>query len=159
MTYEDLLIESEKENLIVKEKDMAGYKGRICGNRIAIRKNLTSIEKSCILAEELGHFYTTAGDIRDQSHASNRKQELHARLWGYNQQVGLLGIIKAYKARRTSQEDMAEFLGVTPEYLLEALEQYRSKYSPYIEVDNYVIFFEPNLAVMEKLKECPMIIN
>lgn len=156
MTYEDLLIESEKENLIVKEKDMAGYKGRIYGNRIAIRKNMTSIEKSCVLAEELGHYYTTTGDIRNQSGTSNRKQELHARLWGYNQQVGLLGIIKAYKARRTSPDDMAEFLGVTPEYLLEALEQYRSKYSPYIEVDNYVIFFEPNLAVMEKLKECPI---
>lgn len=151
MTYEDLLIASEKENLIVKEKNMAGYKGRICGNRIAIRKNLTSIEKSCILAEELGHYYTTAGDILDQSRIENRKQELHARLWGYNQQIGLIGIINAYKARRTSPEDMSEFLGVTPEYLQEALKQYRSKYSPYIEVDNYIIFFEPNLAVMERI--------
>ena len=160
MTYDNLLIEAECEGAVVKEKNIPGYGGRTYGNRIAIHKDITtSIEKTCVLAEELGHYYTTAGDIRDQSHASNRKQELHARLWGYNQQVGLLGIIKAYKARRTSQEDMAEFLGVTPEYLLEALEQYRSKYSPYIEVDNYVIFFEPNLAVMEKLKECPMIIN
>ena len=149
MTYEDLLIESQKENLIVKEKDMAGYKGRIYGNRIAIRKDLTSIEKSCGLAEELGHYHTTAEDIRDQTSAGNRKQELHARLWGYNHQIGLLGIINAYKARRTSLEDMSDFLGVTPEYLLEALDRYRSKYSPYIEVDNYIIFFEPGLAVME----------
>ena len=149
MTYEDLLIESQKENLIVKEKDMAGYKGRIYGNRIAIRKDLTSIEKSCVLAEELGNYHTTAGDIRDQTSAGNRKQELHARLWGYNHQIGLLGIINAYKARRTSLEDMSDFLGVTPEYLLEALDRYRSKYSPYIEVDNYIIFFEPGLAVME----------
>ena len=149
MTYEDLLIESQKENLIVKEKDMAGYKGRIYGNRIAIRKDLTSIEKSCVLAEELGHYHTTAGDIRDQTSEGNRKQELHARLWGYNHQIGLLGIINAYKARRTSLEDMSDFLGVTPEYLLEALDRYRSKYSPYIEVDNYIIFFEPGLAVME----------
>lgn len=152
MTYEDLLIESEMENLIVKEKNMAGYKGRICGNRIAIRKSLTSIEKSCVLAEELGHYHTTAGDIRDQTSTENRKQELHARLWGYNHQIGLLGIINAYKARRTSLEDMSDFLGVTPEYLLEALDRYRSKYSPYIEVDNYIIFFEPGLAVMEIIK-------
>lgn len=152
MTYEDLLIESEKENLIVKEKNMAGYKGRIYGNRIAIRKDLTSIEKSCVLAEELGHYHTTAGDIQDQSYMGNRKQELHARLWGYNRQIGLLGIINAYNARRTSLEDMSDFLGVTPEYLLEALERYRSKYSPYIEVDNYIIFFEPGLAVMERIQ-------
>ena len=152
MTYEDLLIESEKENLIVKEKNMAGYKGRIYGNRIAIRKNLTSVEKSCVLAEELGHYHTTAGDIQDQTRTGNRKQELHARLWGYNRQIGLLGIINAYNARRTSLEDMSDFLGVTPEYLLEALERYRSKYSPYIEVDNYIIFFEPSLAVMERIQ-------
>lgn len=152
MTYEDLLIESEKENLIVKEKDMSGYKGRIYGNRIAIRKDLTSIEKSCVLAEELGHYHTTAGDIRDQTNAGNRKQELHARLWGYNKHIGLMGIIQAYKARRTSPDEMADFLGVTPEYLLEALERYRSKYSPCIEIDNYIIFFEPVLAVMEKLE-------
>lgn len=152
MTYEDLLIESEKENLIVKEKNMAGYKGRIYGNRIAIRKSLTSVEKSCVLAEELGHYHTTAGDIQDQTRTGNRKQELHARLWGYNRQIGLLGIINAYNARRTSLEDMSDFLGVTPEYLLEALERYRSKYSPYIEVDNYIIFFEPGLAVMERIQ-------
>ena len=152
MTYEDLLIESEKENLIVKEKNMTGYKGRIYKNRIAIRKSLTSIEKSCVLAEELGHYHTTTGDIQDQTRTDNRKQELHARLWGYNRQIGLLGIINAYKARRTSLEDMSDFLGVTPEYLLEALERYRSKYGPYIEVDNYIIFFEPGLAVMEKFE-------
>ena len=146
------MIESEKENLIVKEKNMAGYKGRIYGNRIAIRKSLTSVEKSCVLAEELGHYHTTAGDIQDQTRTGNRKQELHARLWGYNRQIGLLGIINAYNARRTSLEDMSDFLGVTPEYLLEALERYRSKYSPYIEVDNYIIFFEPGLAVMERIQ-------
>lgn len=149
MTYEDLLIESERENLIVKEKNMAGYKGRICGNRIAIRKSLTSIEKSCVLAEELGHYHTTTGDIRDQTSTENRKQEMHARLWGYNHQIGLLGIIKAYTARRTSPEDMSDFLGVTPEYLHEALNRYRSKYSPCVEIDNYIIFFEPCLAVLE----------
>ena len=38
MNYEELLIESDRENLIVKEKDIPGYGGRIYKNRIAIHK-------------------------------------------------------------------------------------------------------------------------
>lgn len=152
MTYDELLLESERENLIVKEKDLPGYKGRIYKNRVAIRKNLTTTEKSCILAEELGHHYTTVGDIIDQTDTGNRKQELRARLWAYNKKIGLQGIIRAYQANRTEPNDMAEFLDVTPAFLQEALQCYRSKYSPCITVDNYIIFFEPCLAVAEILR-------
>lgn len=63
MNYEELLIEADSNNLITKEKDLLANKGRIKGNRIAIKKNLMQKEKACVLAEELGHFYTTAGDI------------------------------------------------------------------------------------------------
>lgn len=149
MTYEELLTQADDNGLIVKEKYLLANTGRIKGNRIAIHQNMTQVEKSCTLAEELGHHYTTAGDIMDQTDAGNRKQELRARLWAYNAQIGLQGIIDAYKVRRTSPEEMAEFLDVTPEFLKDALECYRSKYSPYVSVDNYVIFFEPCLAVME----------
>ena len=85
LTYEKLLAEADKEKLIVKEKDIDGYGGRIYKNRIAIHHKIsTTIEKSCILAEELGHHYTTSGNILDQSEAANRKQEHKARFWAYN---------------------------------------------------------------------------
>ena len=35
-------------------------------------------EKACVLAEELGHHYTTVGDIIDQKESENRKQELNS---------------------------------------------------------------------------------
>ena len=55
VTYEELLILSESENLIVKEKNIPGYGGRVYKNRIAINRSLrTQAEKSCVLAEELG---------------------------------------------------------------------------------------------------------
>ena len=152
MTYEELLTQADDNGLIVKEKYLLANTGRIKGNRIAIHQDMTQVEKSCILAEELGHHYTTAGDIMDQTDDGNRKQELRARLWAYNAKIGLQGIIDAYKARRTSPMEMAEFLDVTPEFLQDALECYRSKYSPYVSVDNYVIFFEPFLAVMEAIR-------
>lgn len=68
MTYEELLIEADNNNLTVKEKPLPVSKGRLKGNRIAIRKDMTETEKTCVLAEELGHHYTATGNILDQSH-------------------------------------------------------------------------------------------
>lgn len=150
MNYEDLLIEADTNNLITKEKPLLANAVRIKGNRIAIKKNLpTQKEKACVLAEELGHFYTSSGKILDMSDTSNRKQEARARLWAYNRQVGLQGIINCYKANCRTLHDMADYLNVTEEFLNDAIECYRSKYGICVQVDNYVIGFEPSLYVME----------
>ena len=87
-SYEILLSEASENGLIVKEKPLKYNNGRIKGSRVAIRQDLsTSVEKACVLAEELGHHYTTYGNILDQSDTSNRKQELRARAWAYNKQI------------------------------------------------------------------------
>ena len=141
MTYEELLNVSDKENLIVKEKNIPGYGGRIYKNRIAIHQGIdTQIEKACILAEELGHHYTTVGNILDQDEVANRKQELRARLWAYNHQIGLIGIIRAYEHGCRNASEMAEYLNVTEEFLQDALSCYRSKYGICAEFDNYIVF-------------------
>lgn len=152
MTYDNLLMEAEREGTVVKEKDIPGYGGRTYGNRIAIHKDITtSIEKTCVLAEELGHYHTTVGKIRNQSLAENRKQELHARLHGYDRLIGLTGIIRAYQHRCQNLAEMAEYLEVTETFLKEALGLYRQKYGTGVEIDNYIVIFEPRLAVMEKI--------
>ena len=151
MTYEELLKLSDAENLIVKEKNIPGYGGRIYTNRIASHQGIdTSIEKACVLAEEIGHYHTAVGDITDQSDVENRKQELKGRLWAYNQQIGLIGVVNAYKQGCHSRHEAAEYLGVTEEFFQDAIDRYRSKYGVCAEVDNYVVFFEPSLAVMKK---------
>ncbi|MED9903535.1 MAG: hypothetical protein UFG06_05060 [Lachnospiraceae bacterium] len=38
---------------------------------------------------------------------------------------------------------------MTEEFLQEALECYRHKYGVYTQVDNYVIFFESNIGILE----------
>ena len=97
--YEILLDEANDKGLIVKEKSLQSSDGRIKGNRIAIRKDLkTTAEKACVLAEELGHYETTVGDILEMSSSWNRKQERQARLNGYNRMIGVFGIIRAYEA-------------------------------------------------------------
>lgn len=151
MNYEELLIEADSNNLIAKEKPLLANAGRIKGNRIAIKKDLpTQTEKACVLAEELGHFYTSTGNILDMSDTSNRKQELRARLWAYNKQIGLRGLIDCYKANCKSIHEMAEYLDVTEEFLLEAIECYRSKYGVYAKLDKYFIGFIPTLYIIEE---------
>ena len=127
--YEILLDEANDKGLIVKEKSLQSSNGRIKGNRIAIRKDLkTTAEKACVLAEELGHYETTVGDILEMSSSWNRKQERQARLNGYNRMIGVFGIIRAYEAGCQAQHEIADFLNVTEEYLLECIECYRDKY-------------------------------
>ena len=90
-------------------------------------------------------------NILDQSDDRNRKQEMRARLWAYDKKIGLHGIINAYEARRTSIEEMANFLNVTPEFLRDAIKCYKGKYGHYVILDNYIIFFEPNLSVAKMI--------
>lgn len=149
MTYDELLKEAQDNNLIVKEKPLPISKGRIKGNRIAIKHNMTEIEKACVLAEEIGHHYTAVGNILDQSTVENRKQEMRGRLVAYNKMVGLRGLVEAYNHHCCNLEDTAEYLEVTPEFLQETIACYRSKYGICTTVDNYAVIFEPNLAILK----------
>lgn len=151
MKYDVLLNDANTEGLSIKERPFRTYDGRIKGNTIYLRQNMNTVEKACVLAEEMGHHYTSVGNILDMSDTANRKQERQARMWAYNRLIGLCGIIKAYKAGCQNRYEIAEYLEVTEECLQECIECYRDKYGVYTAVDNYVIYFLPNLAVMEKV--------
>lgn len=152
MDYEALLAESDSVGLVVKEKPLKNNNGRVKGNKIAIRQDInTSAEKACVLAEEMGHYHTSVGRILNQSDAENRKQELRAREWAYDRQVGLIGIVKSFRAGCQTLSEMAEYLEVTEEFLGDALERYRQKYGIYTTIGHYIIYFEPYLAVVEML--------
>ena len=149
MNYTDLLIEADNLSLITKDKPLKAYDGRIKGKRIAIRKDMTETRKKCVLAEELGHYHTTTGNILNQSTVENRKQERKAREWSYNKLIGLSGILSCYRAGCHTLYEMAEHLDVTEDFLKEAIEYYKSKYGTFTRIDNYIIYFVPHLAVFE----------
>lgn len=130
--------------------DNDNIRGLYCDGVIGINKNIKNMTKrTCILAEELGHHHTSAGNIIDQTKTENRKQEQRARMWAYNKQIGLSGIIDAYKHGCHNLHEMAECLDVTEEFLQDALEAYRLKYGHYVNIDNYTIYFEPSLMVAD----------
>ena len=151
MTYEEMQKSHNDLNIVELDlSEVSGLKGFYYAGNIAIEKKLSSIEKSCVLAEELGHHYTSYGDIMDQDIVQNRKQELRTRLRGYDLQIGLIGIVECYKHHCRSLYEMAEYLQVTEEYLKEALECYSRKYGEnLVTIDNYAIRFVPSLQVME----------
>lgn len=150
MNYEMLLSESDSVGLIVKEKPLRYNDGRIKGKKVAIRKDIkTTTEKACVLAEELGHYHTSSGNILNQIDIQNRKQEYRARMWAYNRLIGLNSIIDCYKANCKTLYEMANYLDVTEEFLKDALESFKKKYGLFKKVDNYVIYFEPSLSVFE----------
>lgn len=145
MTYDNLLSIAESEKIEICEYNFkSDIKGLYCDNVIGISTNLdTTLEKKCILAEELGHHYTSYGDILDQSEICSRKQELIAKRWAYEKLVPLQKIIDGSFAGCRNVFELSEYLEVTEEFLLEALEQYQNKYGLYAEVNNYCIYFSP----------------
>ncbi|WP_307892588.1 ImmA/IrrE family metallo-endopeptidase [Bacillus swezeyi] len=143
--YEALLNECTRERIIVEEKVIKGaIMGLYANNVIWINKRIKDqTKKSCVLAEELGHHYTTFGDILDQSDIQKKKQELRARWWAYEQLVPLNKIVQAQKEGITNRFELAEYLGVTENFLQHALDRYKAKYGICTLFNGHRIFFAP----------------
>jgi len=143
--YERLLYEAEKENIdVVTWPLQEKIKGLYCDGVIAINKNIsTTSEKTCILAEELGHYYTSYGNIIDTSITNNRKQEVKARRWAVKRIVPLKSIVEAYEAGCRNLYEMAEHIGVTEVFLKDAFTTYNAMYGKFVKRGNYIIYFDP----------------
>ena len=153
-TYEKLTEDACRDGIEVIDYDFKSdnIKGLYCDNIIAINNNIrTDAERVGVLAEELGHYHTTSGNILDMSDVQNRKQERQARIWAYNNRIGLYGLITAYENGCCNLYEIAEFLEVTEDFLEEAINCYRQKYGVCKNVDNYTIYFIPQLAVYKRM--------
>lgn len=155
MLYDNLLRDASRCGVSTYEVRMVPrIKGLYSDDTIWINKAIsTSAEKTCILAEELGHYHTSAGDILDQTKTNNRRQELRARQWAYNRLIPLECIVEAYQAHAKGRHEVAEYLGVTESFLQAAIDRYRDKYGLCVVVnDRYTVYFDP-LGVAEMLPD------
>lgn len=120
---------------------------------IWINKRLpTRTAAACALSEEMGHHHTTVGDILDQTSPNNRKQERRAREWGHNYLIPLSRLIEAYNARVEGRYELAEYLGVTEQFIQEAIDRMRDRYGIAVYYNDYLIQFDP-LQVFEPYSE------
>jgi len=150
MLYDDLIREAVQHGIDIYEEPLKPtIKGLYADQIIWINRHIpTRVEKACILAEEIGHHHTSTGVIIDQTDVRNRKQEQRARAWAYEKLVPLSKIVQAHHARISGRHDLADYLGVTEEFLQAAINRYREKYGTFTIVDKHIIYFDP-LGVVE----------
>lgn len=114
---------------------------------IAISKSLkTQAEQACVIAEELGHFHTSCGNLLTDPSVDRtviRKQEYAAKKWAVQRLVPIRQIIRAYEAGCHSLYEMAEHLGATEEFLAEAFGKYNAVYGKFKASGNYIVYFDP----------------
>lgn len=133
---------ADMENVqVIEYKFSNRIKGLYCDGTIAINNKLNEVEKICILAEELGHHHTTVGNIIDTSKFNNMKQEKAARKWAVNRLITIEDLIKASRYGCEYISDVADYLGVTDKFLLEAIEVFKNTYGIIYRYDNYAIRF------------------
>lgn len=61
--------------------------GKNGGGLILVNRHRTLAQRTAALAEELGHFFKSIGDLRDLNDIMAAKQERLGRAWGYEQQL------------------------------------------------------------------------
>lgn len=148
--YEKLLDEAHSDNIDVYECDLKTNKecGYYIDNSIVINSNVTTAQKYCVLAEELGHHFTSYGDIRDLSKIQNVKQENKARRWGYDKICGIDKIATAIKSGAKNRYEIAEQLNVTDEYFENAIQYLKLKYGYSVKCQGFIFYFEPTFGVL-----------
>lgn len=145
MTYQNLLEEAECEGIeVIDNCNIGGLKGLYIDGIISLSDNISCRkEKKCILAEELGHHYTSFGNILNQKEINNIKQEQKARRWAYEKLINFDDLIVAYEEGVKNRYELSLFLEVTEKFLEKAVEYYRIKHGTCYQYKDVVIYFEP----------------
>ncbi|GCF92465.1 toxin [Enterococcus florum] len=122
-------------------------KGWIFNKTVYLNPRQSYEEKCGTIAEEIGHYLTSVGDIIHQDTNEKRQQEQKARDVGYTLAVTPQDLINCYHERFDNVWECAEFLGVTKDTLENAVKTYSKKYEFGLKFKNYKIDFRPNGTV------------
>ncbi|RIN14676.1 ImmA/IrrE family metallo-endopeptidase [Staphylococcus warneri] len=141
--YEELCIknnwiEIEETNRLPKFQP-----GFYINGKIYINSNLSETRKAEVLYEELAHHKLTYGNILDQSKWINRKFENYAKRHGYEAALPLRIIVEAHNYGVSNLYELAQYVQLSEEHVLEILEHYKQKHGIGTHYGNYSITFEP----------------
>lgn len=121
--FEKLVAEYENE-LDIEERKMS-CDGLYCDNVIWINDKMTYAEKLSVVAEEIGHYKTTTGNILDLTTIANIKQELDARRWAFEKVIPFKDVQHALENGIVEIYDLAEHFEVTEDFMKECLKHYK----------------------------------
>ena len=131
-------IEIEETNRLPKFQP-----GFYINGKIYINSNLPETRKAEVLYEELAHHKLTYGNILDQSKWINRKFENYAKRHGYEAALPLRIIVEAHHYGVSNLYELAQYVQLSEEHVLEILEHYKQKHGIGTHYGDYSITFEP----------------
>ncbi|WP_251855405.1 ImmA/IrrE family metallo-endopeptidase [Enterococcus italicus] len=99
------------------------------------------------IAEEIGHYLTTVGNIIDQDTNLKRKQERLARDIGATLVVSPSDIIDCYENGCKTIDDCVTHLAVTKQVFEDAISYYARRFNGIKTENGYTIFFRENGTV------------
>lgn len=147
----------KRENIIVEYVDFSPaiqgiyYKADGCLPIIGINENIISNKKlfTCVLAEELGHHFTSIGDSSAEYYSlidrvNLNKTEAAALKWAAEYLLPLDEIVNAIKKGIKNIDELSDFLGVTDEFLLERF-KFIARKQPYIRIQKNLFITLTNL--------------
>jgi len=114
----------------------------------------THNEEACLLAEEIGHHFTSCGNLLTDSDLHKTiisKQEYLARKWAFKYMISLSDLVDAHLSGCRTIHDVAEHLEITDEFLREAVKVFENIYGSYKLHNGYRIYFDP--LWVEKIDE------
>ena len=116
-------------------------KGLIIKDVVYLNPDQTPEELTCTVAEEIGHYLTSVGDIVDQDSLEKCKQERRARDVGALMLVTPYDIIDCFDSGCQTIWECAEHLSVTEKTFRTAVKWYARKYDGVITEDKHTIWF------------------
>jgi len=102
-------------------------------------------EACCVIAEELGHYFTSSGNLitGETNNTIIQQQESRAKRWAYEKLVPLDKLIQAYESGVRNRHELALYLDVIEDFLEASINYYKEKYGLFHSFGNYIIYFEP----------------
>lgn len=123
----DLYTLISKENITITSWDIGQFKAATIKQEseycIYINRNIinTASEEKCVIAHEIGHCMTGATHVLSSSHDLIEKHEYKANKYAVMKLITRNQLKKAIKKGHTEVWDIAEYFGVTEDFIIKAL--------------------------------------
>lgn len=123
---EKLISEYGSLNFHFKDDMPDGLGGLISDNNVYVNANEPFERLYSNLAEEIGHYETSPGDIINQKIPRNRKYELLGRKWSYKKLIPYDQLKALIDSKETYHRyELAEKFGVPDDIVEQAIQMYR----------------------------------
>lgn len=121
-----------------------GLSGLYEPNKIRLNPKNDYYKNVAVLAEEIGHYYTSHGVITDYSNIDNMKQEHKARRYAVKLVMPLEKLIECYEQNIWGDKyEICTHLEISPDFFSFAIEDYKRQFGAYVNYGGYKIVFDP----------------